>query len=416
MANLKLVIVDEEHDKSYKQTTTSFRYNARDIAIKLAHLHNIPVILGSATPSLISLNNGYSKKYTSHILNARASGVDLPKINFLNTQQLPKGVFLHSLAIENIQKELDKNNKVLLFLNRRGFAPLLQCSQCGWRAKCNKCDSFMVFHKSINKAICHVCNLMKNAPAKCPECKEDKIFQIGIGTQKLEELVKKIFTKTKVVRFDQDSANTSNKMQTEMKKLDNDDPCLIIGTQMLAKGHNIKNLQLVVVVHPDSAFFSGDVFALEDMVQTITQVVGRSGRGNKQGSVIVQTAMPKEFLWKCIAHHDYEGATKYLLKQRKDASLPPFSKMVIFIANAKQSQTAENTLNDLQKNLINIEGAMSFGVMPTTIDKKNNQYYRQLILTGSFSVIQEVKRRGLVYINKSKENIVLDIDPISFSG
>jgi len=377
---LGIIIVDEEHDFSYKQHE-GFRYSARDLALYRAHQNNIPVILGSATPSLESIQNVTNKRYQEIKLTKRTGTALLPDINILDIRSCSMDGALSRPLLEIIQHHLRQNRQVLLFLNRRGYAPVMMCHDCGWIAKCPRCNIQMTYHKHINKLCCHHCQHQEKIPGTCPECSNQKIIEIGHGTQRLTETLEKNFPEAKIIRIDRDSTRRKGVMQSMLDDAQKGNIDILIGTQMLAKGHHFPKVTLVGIIDADRGLYSADFRASERMAQIVMQVSGRAGRADNPGTVIIQTHHPDHPLLKTLAGHDYAKLSKLLLEERRQTNLPPFSYQVLLRAEAHQQNKISHFLHDARKLLPeNHKHLQVFGPINAPIEKKAGNFRMQLLL------------------------------------
>jgi primosomal protein N' (replication factor Y) len=340
-----LIILDEEHDSSFKQQD-GFRYSARDIAVKRAADLKIPVILGSATPSLESISNASSGKYAWHRLRERATPASLPHWRVLNLRQQTTFHGLSTTALETIAETLEREEQVMVFLNRRGYAPVLMCHQCGWHGNCDRCDAHLTWHRNARRLCCHHCGSQKRAPAICPDCRADALMGAGDGTQQLEEALVGHFPGTPVLRFDRDRTSRKGVMNRQLDEVQQGDPCIMVGTQMLAKGHHFPNVTLVVIVNADQALYSADFRALERMGQLLQQVAGRAGRMEKTGTVILQTLHPDHEALELLLTEGYEAYALWLLEERRLAGLPPAGFQALLRADAHERRLVENFLKE----------------------------------------------------------------------
>ena len=378
---LGLIIIDEEHDGSYKQQD-GFRYNARDLAILRARNKNIPIVLGSATPSLESLNNINEHRYEQHFLKQRANKKPLPKIELVNlcNQKLHEGMAETLLA--RIKKHLDQSGQVLLFINRRGFAPLLMCHDCGWTTNCQRCDAHMTFHKRRNQLHCHHCGAQRPAPQQCEECSSTNILAIGSGTERIEQFLQAQFPDTHVNRIDRDTTRNKGSLQEKLEKARSGESGILVGTQMLAKGHDFPNITLVCVLDTDQALFSADFRASEHLAQLITQVSGRAGRAEKSGEVLIQTHHPDHPLLQTLLHKGYPSFTQAALSERRAAGLPPIHHLVLIRCESVEVESAQLFLTEALAlaRQYSIEGLDLFGPIPAPMERRAGRYRYQLML------------------------------------
>ena len=299
LRNLGAIIVDEEHDQSYKQSE-GFRFSGRDLAIKRAQLEDVPIFLGSATPSLQTLKLVQEKKYKKFDLLRRVDGKKPPKLIPLdiNDSPLMGGLALQTITI--IGETIEKGEQVLVFINRRGFAPLYECDGCGWVASCSECESNLVFHKSKNKLICHKCESVYRINKQCPDCSSEEINLHGNGTERVEEVLQSAFSKVPIIRVDYDSTRRKGAIESIYDKANESDGAILVGTQMLSKGHDFPKVTLCVILNADSGLISPEINALEKISQQLIQVSGRAGRNNNLAKVIIQTRYPDDINLKQI--------------------------------------------------------------------------------------------------------------------
>ena len=377
---LGIIIVDEEHDLSYKQQE-GFRYSARDLALFRAHQNNIPIVLGSATPSLESIQNVVNKRYREIKLTKRTGNAFLPKINILDIRRCPMDGALSKPLLEIIHQHLEKDQQILLFLNRRGYAPVMMCHNCGWIVKCPRCNIQMTYHKHINKLCCHHCQHQDRLIKKCPECSNQKIIEIGHGTQRLTETLENNFPNAKIMRIDRDSTRRKGTIQSMLENAQRGNIDILIGTQMLAKGHHFPKVTLVGIIDADQGLYSADFRAGERMAQIIMQVSGRAGRAEDSGTVIIQTHHPDHPLLTTLAGHNYEILSKLMLDERKQTMLPPFSFQVLLRAEANQQYKINHFLHEA-RNLLSASDTQLqvFGPITAPIEKRAGRYRMQLLL------------------------------------
>jgi primosomal protein N' (replication factor Y) len=381
LPDLGLIIIDEEHDGSYKQQD-GFRYNARDLAILRAKNKNIPIILGSATPSLESLNNINEQRYKVHYLKQRANKKPLPKTQLINlcSQKLHEG--LAETLLDKIKQHLDQQGQVLLFINRRGFAPLLMCHDCGWTTSCQRCDAHMTFHKRRNQLHCHHCGSQRPAPDHCDECGSTNILAIGAGTERIEHFLQEYFPDTQVNRIDRDSTRNKGSLEEKLEKAHSGESGILVGTQMLAKGHDFPNITLVCVLDTDQALFSADFRAAEHLAQLITQVSGRAGRAEKPGEVLIQTHHPDHPLLQTLLHSGYPAFAEAALQERRAAGLPPARHLVLLRCESVEANAAQTFLQqaaDTAKQ-VDIKDIDLFGPIPAPMERRAGRYRYQIML------------------------------------
>jgi primosomal protein N' (replication factor Y) len=349
LPHLKLIVVDEEHDPSYKQQE-GLRYSARDLAVWRARQLGIPIVLGSATPSLESWQHARSGRYARLELRERAvEAALLPNVVLLDLgakegeQRLTEG--LAPALIQAIRLRLERGEQSLLFLNRRGYAPVLACDACGWVSHCARCSAFMVFHKLDKRLRCHHCGLDRPVPKACPTCGNVDVAPLGRGTQRIEEGLRALFPQARVLRIDADSTRRKGSAQASFEAVHRGEVDILIGTQMVAKGHDFRNLTLVGVLNPDTALFAQDYRAAERLFAQLMQVAGRAGRtapkhGGSASEVLIQTRYPQHPLYAALRSHDYELFADAMLEQRRQAALPPYIFHALLRAEAAELRTA----------------------------------------------------------------------------
>ncbi|MFT5141156.1 MAG: primosomal protein N' (replication factor Y), partial [Rhodothermales bacterium] len=311
-----IIIMDESHDSSFKQQE-GFRFSARDVAVKRASGLGIPIVLGSATPSLETIQNAVLGKYSWNRLRTRATGANPPVLRIEDLRHVPaKGGLLDSV-VDSISETLDKGEQALVFLNRRGYAPVLLCHECGWHASCLRCDANLTWHRNIRTLVCHHCEYRQSVPALCPDCGADALQGAGEGTQQLEQLLARRFPEYPLYRFDRDQLSRKGAFEELYEKVRSGGACILVGTQMLAKGHHFPLVTRVVIVNLDQALYSGDFRALERLGQLMVQVAGRAGREERPGEVILQTHHPDHPLLESLFRDGYEAFAAELLKDRQ---------------------------------------------------------------------------------------------------
>lgn len=423
MKNLGCIIVDEEHDNSFKQQE-GFRYSARDLAVARGHKEKCPVILGSATPSLESLNNVLNDKYKKLSLPSRAGGATFPDIELLDIKSRPLQGGLSRPLVEAIKQHIAAQHQVIVYLNRRGFAPAITCEDCGWLADCRHCDARMTLHKHPAHLRCHHCDSSSAIPSQCPDCQSTNIKTLGAGTEKAEETLEALFPDTPIIRVDRDSTRKKDSMKSLVDEVNKGLPCILVGTQMLAKGHNFANVTLVAVVDADGGLFSADFRALENTAQLLIQVAGRSGRGSSQGQVIIQTSHGDHPILQQIARGNYQQIAEELIEERKLAALPPFSYMTLLKAEDPNINNAidllENTKKMVAETALDTNLSVELlGPIPASMSRKAGVHRAHLLLTAeNRSALQRITQQICHWLSshrKGKTRWMIDVDPIEIN-
>jgi len=418
MPHLGLIIIDEEHDASFKQME-GVRYSARDTALMRAHLANVPIILGTATPSLESLYNCKQNKYTRLMLQQKALS-DTPlhyQLIDLRAQILQDGLAKPTLDL--IKKHLAKENQVLVFINRRGFAPVVLCHQCGWMMDCKACDSHLTLHKQSGQMNCHHCGLSYRPPSHCISCKSSELIPVGAGTQRVHEYLSEYFPETQVLRIDRDETRKKNAFAEHLIKITSGEAQLIVGTQMLAKGHHFPRLSLVVILDADAGLYNQDFRATEHLGQLLTQVAGRAGRAEHAGEVVIQTHLPQHPQLNLLVQQGYEAFAHALLDTRQQAELPPFHFLAVLRAQSK-SQKAVTQLLQATKKYLQIPSLTIMGPAPAPLARKANQYRMQLLIKSSSRPALKsalTQMREWLTMNKLTNAVRwnVDVDPMDLS-
>ena len=381
LARPGLIVVDEEHDASFKQQE-GFRYSARDLAVKRGQLEDIPVVLGSATPSLESLHNAIQGRYQHLRLTQRIGDARLPDIDILDVRAQPLQGGLSEALLQACRNTLDAGQQALLFLNRRGYAPTLQCHDCGYIAECEHCDTRMTVHRAKAELRCHHCEWRLPLPRRCPACGSSQLNPRGIGTEQAEALLSQHFPAFPVYRVDRDSMQQKDAMATLLQRVNRGTPCILLGTQMLTKGHHFPDVTLVGLLDADSALFSADFRGPERMGQLLTQVAGRAGRAQQPGRVILQTHYPDHPLLRTLLDAGYDAYADALLKERQRAGLPPFGQLLVARAEANDMQTAERFLADLRQHA-DVQQVQIIGPLPSPLQRKSGKYRAQLMAVAA---------------------------------
>jgi primosomal protein N' (replication factor Y) len=412
-----LIIIDEEHDASFKQQD-GFRYSARDLAIWRAHHNNIPIVLGSATPSLESLANVKRGRYRLLTLEQRAGGAVQPQLHLLDMRSQPIEEGLSDRLLQVMSDYLDKDQQVLLFLNRRGFSPTLMCHDCGWIANCQRCDSHMTYHQLDQRLRCHHCGAERAAEKSCPACQGKNLLNLGAGTERIESALKQRFPGIDIIRIDRDTTRRKGSLEALLARVKDGHRQILIGTQMLAKGHHFPNVTMVGIVDADQGLYSPEFRAPERMAQLILQVAGRAGRAERPGEVYIQTHHPDHPQLLTLIHSGYAEFAQTLLAERESTQLPPFTAMALIRAEAVGRQMPLDFLSEVYEHLkpLASEQIQLFGPLPAPMEKRAGRFRAQLIINSvSRFALQQFLAKGLVLIEKIRKNKVrwsIDVDPI----
>jgi len=425
LSALALIIVDEEHDSSFKQQD-GLRYSARDVAIFRASQRGVPVVLGSATPSLESYHNAQSGRYTLLKLTGRAMAeARLPEVRCVNINQ---AVMHHGIS-ENLLREIGlriaRKEQSLLFINRRGYAPVLMCTGCGWLSGCKHCAGKMVLHLKDQRLRCHHCGYQIRVPHACPSCGNADLIPVGSGTQRVENVLQEHFPDARILRVDRDSTRSKRAWQTMREQIHANEVDILVGTQMLAKGHDFPALTLVGVLNPDSALYSSDFRAPEKLFAQLVQVAGRAGRADKPGGVLIQTAFPDHPLFRALQTHDFESWAESQLAERKMAGFPPFVFQAMLRAEGKQENEVYRYLNDARTAAVALGNSMEtrasveiLGVVPAAMPRRANHIRAQLLIqANNRKVMQQFLREWQLFLDEYPTKMLrcsLDVDPLEY--
>jgi primosomal protein N' (replication factor Y) len=409
-----LLIVDEEHDGSYKQQD-GIRYHARDFALVRAKAQGIPVLLGSATPSLETLHNAYAGRYAHLRLKQRAGDARPPRVRILDVRKRPLRDGLSADVLAGIGEHLQRGQQVLVFKNRRGYAPVLLCHDCGWTAPCNRCDAPMTVHGGGRRLQCHHCGARQPAPLACPACGSLALQPQGIGTERLEEHLVSAFADFPVVRIDRGTTARRDALEQQLAKLGNE-PGILVGTQILAKGHDLPKLTLVVVVGIDEGLFSADFRASEKLAQQLIQVAGRAGRARDPGEVWLQTHHPGHPLLETLVNGGYHPFAQAELNQREAAGFPPFAHLALMRAEAQQLEHANAFLLAARKLLGEQNVVEAYGPMPAPMPRRAGYQRTQLLLSAAqrpplHGVLAQLVPQLYALPEARKVRWSLDVDP-----
>lgn len=422
-SELGLIIVDEEHEPSYKQQDPAPRYHARSAAIMMAQWYGAKVLLGTATPSIESYHNALSGKYGLVEMKERFQGLQLPTITMIDLQRQyhRKEMYGHFAdpLVDRIREELAKGKQVILFQNRRGYAPFLQCPSCGEVPKCPNCDVSMTYHKANRTLVCHCCGHSISAPSHCPKCKTEYRTQ-GFGTERLEEEIQGLFPEARVLRMDLDSTRKKDAYQTIIDRFAKHEVDILIGTQMVTKGLHFNDVSLVAVLQADSLLNQPDFRSYEHAFQMLEQVSGRAGRTSSQGEVMIQTFDPKNSLYQHLIAHDYQGLYSEQIAERKAFGFPPYHRMIMLTLKHRDMQRLTAASSMLQQRLQQVFGSRVSGVILPSVARTQNMYVRQIRLTieANANIVRakELVREQIGFVQQQsacKGTIIQpDVDPI----
>lgn len=422
MKNPGLIILDEEHDASYKQQE-GLRYHARDLAIVRARQESLPIVLGSATPSLESLHNAHIGRYALLRLTQRAGGAQAPRFLRLDVKSRPLDSGISGPLQQAMAQTLAAGQQVLVFLNRRGFAPSLLCHDCGWLSQCLRCDARMTLHQRHNELRCHHCGHVERPPLNCPQCDKVDLRPVGAGTERAEERLGILFPNFPVLRIDRDSTSRKGSMEQLLNVINRGEPCLLVGTQMLAKGHHFPRVTLVAILDADGGLFSADFRASERMAQLIVQVAGRAGRAEEPGKVIIQTHLADHPLLVQLTEQGYFAFADQALSERRASGLPPFSHLALLRAEAQKPGQAEDFLDQACSQAeqllaeLGLSGIELLGPVPAPMERRAGRFRAQLLLQGSARApLHRLMHAWLPWVEQlpgsRSVRWSLDIDPI----
>ena len=419
LPKLALIIVDEEHDTSFKQQD-GLRYSARDVAIFRANQRGVAIVLGSATPSLESYHNAQNGRYRMLQLTDRAQAeAKLPAVRCININQTVMHHGISENLLREIEQRLIRKEQSLLFINRRGYAPVLMCTSCGWLSDCKHCAGKMVLHLNDKRLRCHHCGYQIRMPHACPECGTADLHPVGSGTQRIETVLQERFPDARILRVDRDSTRNKRAWQNMREQIHANEVDILVGTQMLAKGHDFPALTLVGVLNPDSALYSSDFRAPEKLFAQLVQVSGRAGRADKPGEVIIQTAFPDHPLFRSLQAYDFDGWAASQIAERQMAGFPPSMFQAMLRAEGKQESEVYAYLNQARKAATKLELNIEvLGVVPAALSRRANHFRAQLLIqSASRKEIRQFLRAWqseLDALATPQLRCSLDIDPLDF--
>ncbi len=420
LLNIGLIVVDEEHDSSYKQSETP-RYNGRDIAILRGYRSQATVILGSATPSLEACFNVNQSKFDYLNLPSRIHQMAMPHIELLDLKycQRQKGSYFFSVQlVEAMRQRLLKQEQILLFLNRRGYSTLVRCEACGWVITCRDCSLSMVLHQSVGMLKCHQCDYSIARPQHCPHCNSKDLRSLGVGTEQVESELKVMFPEARILRMDRDTLHGKHALGQMLDQIRNHSVDIVIGTQLVTKGHDFPNITLVGVMLADISLNFPDFRSAERTFQILTQVAGRAGRGEKQGDVLIQTYNPQHHSLQCTQLHDFDQFRDQELRFREQLKVSPFTNMVLVLFSSPKEKQAESLARQFDRNLSALHGVEFFrlGPIEAPIQKIQNRYRWMIILKASHVKILHQLLDHAIHephplAPRSEDRIVIDVDP-----
>ena len=418
IAGLGLVVVDEEHDPSYKQTE-GFRYSARDLAIVRARRAECPVVLGSATPSLESLRNVQTGRYRHLRLDRRAGGALSPRVDLLDMRDQPLQSGMSQLLLDRVEAALGQGEQVILFLNRRGYSPVLSCFSCGWLSDCPRCDARQTLHKSSGLLWCHHCGAQRRVPHHCPECGAEDLHPLGQGTEQLEGFLVQRFPDYPLIRVDRDATARRGSLEKLLDRLHAADAALLVGTQMLAKGHHFPRVTLVGVLDADGGLYSADFRATERMAQLLVQVAGRAGRGDRPGRVLIQTRYPDHPLLQTLVHRGYRAFAEQALLERRAAAMPPYSHQALMRADATRLEYAHALLEQVANwaAALEVEGVEMWGPVPAPMARRAGRHRVHLLFQSArrealHALLRQLPDHVATMPESKRARWSLDIDPL----
>ncbi|HSW12230.1 MAG TPA: primosomal protein N' [Solimonas sp.] len=415
-ARLGLIVVDEEHDTSYKQQD-GFRYSARDVAVLRAQRLGIPLVLGSATPALETLHNARAGRYRHVELRQRVTEVAPPRVQALDVRREPLQHGLSPRLLDTVQQHLDAGGQVLLFINRRGYAPMLMCHDCGWSGACTFCDARLTLHRGRRRLICHHCGTQQPAPSACPSCGQKSLQPVGEGTERIEDALRNRFPMHRCERFDSDRLAKKGELESLLAGIHSGDIRLLVGTQILAKGHDFPGLSLVGIVSADQALYGADFRAIERMGQLVTQVAGRAGRSGGAGEVLLQTHEPQHLALTTLIAGGYPALAEMLLKEREAVGLPPYSHLALLRAESLDAALPLRFLAAARALLApHAAEVMLSDPVPALMERRGGYSRAQLLLqSNSRAALQKTLAAGVTRLDglpeARKVRWSIDVDP-----
>ena len=414
LAKPGILIIDEEHDSSFKQQD-GFRYSARDLAVMRAHAEGMPIVLGSATPSLETLHNALVGKFRHLRLPHSTAVMPRAAIELVDVSEKPLQEGFSEAALTRLKQHLDNGNQCLVFINRRGYAPVLNCTTCGWSSECNDCIAQMTVHRTPPRLRCHHCGADRELPRQCPQCGY-AVKTVGQGTERIEESLAETFQGIGIARLDRDVVRRQDELEAVVSRITSGDARILVGTQMIAKGHDFPDVTLVVVLNADQGLFSTDFRAAERLAQTIVQVAGRAGRGDRRGEVLIQTEYPEHPLLRGLLEGGYEAFASAALAERESAAWPPFARLAALRASALQADWATDFLAAARRAAPKANVRL-LGPAPAAMAKRAGRFHAQLLIeSGERAALHRFLDRWVPAVEALPEvrrvRWALDVDPL----
>lgn len=419
LTNIGIIIIDEEHSDTYRQDVSP-RYDAIDMAIYRAKYHNCPLVLASATPSLESKARALKGVYKLLLLNKRVNGQVLPSVDIVNMEnEIKEGNYLISGKLKDkIIQRLNNKEQIILLLNRRGFSTFVSCSSCGYTYKCPNCDITLTYHKTTNNLRCHYCGYAVYKDKVCPSCKEDSLNYLGVGTQKVEQILNESFPNAKVIRMDQDTTTRKGSYQKIIDDFADNKYDILLGTQMISKGLDFKNVTLVGILNADTSLNIPDFRANEKTFSLLYQTSGRCGRDKKRGEVIIQSFNPENKVLNFVKDNDFEGFFAYEMNIRHKLKYPPYTYIAYVLVKSRDYEIASKKANEIKRSLDGNKdnGTMVFGPTPAGVFKVNNVYHFGIIIKYTFDnkLLNMLNKLDKEYILDKDVNVEISFNPSRF--
>ncbi len=423
LENLGIIIIDEEHEQSYISESNP-RFNTHEVAKFRANFNNCPLVLGSATPSVDSYEKAKLGQFELVELPTRANGKEMPQIQIVDMineiRSGNSGIFSNQL-LADLSNIINNKKQAMLFINRRGYSSFMRCRDCGYVAKCSGCDVSLVYHQEDNRLKCHYCGKQFKVLDRCPSCGSEHIKHGAVGTEQVVKKLNEIFPDVKVLRMDNDTTSKKNAHQRILEEFRNTKPCILVGTQMIAKGHDFEDVLLVGIIDADQSLYQSDYRSTERTFQLITQVAGRAGRGETQGKVVLQTYAPRHYVYKFVANYDYKGFFKKEENIRQTAVFPPFSRIVrILFADFDEEyvrQLVKMCYNEIVKLKEEFKDEFLYlDVMKSPIKRMQNKFRYQILMRLKLSKADEIESKAFEIVDKlSKNSVFFEINPSNMS-